>query len=289
MAGAEPCVQFIRAVHRRVVGVRVLEGAAVGVAAAALLALAVAGLLVWRGQRPLAPAAAILAAGALAGVLWGVLRRPAMLWTALEADRQLRLQELLSTAWALRGSNDPWAATVLALAGARVTRLRPRQVVLHRLGARSWGGIAALLLLNAAVLFLYAEPASTLASRAEAPFVDPTNLSALAEGARGPARSRASPRSAAARSGRRSTRQPGRLLRRRGSSDVPRRQPRRRGRWRGAGPDRRRPSPARADNPSAADGGRTGRSRRQRPRDRGATPSRHRRLHPRRRSARSAH
>jgi hypothetical protein len=74
----------------------------------------------------------------------------------MEADRQLDLADLLSTAAAVgRADNlDPWARTVIAMADDHCRRHTPSQVLLNRLGARAWGGIglAAALALTLAAL-----------------------------------------------------------------------------------------------------------------------------------------
>jgi hypothetical protein len=61
----------------------------------------------------------------------------------MEADRQLRLSDLLGTALSLpRDRHDSMEATVLAIAEARCRSVSPSAIALNRLGVRSWGGIA---------------------------------------------------------------------------------------------------------------------------------------------------
>jgi hypothetical protein len=62
---------------------------------------------------------------------------------AAEADRQLRLSDLLGTAYLLRRSQtgDDFAAVVLAQAEARCRGVSPSVVILDRWGARGWGGV----------------------------------------------------------------------------------------------------------------------------------------------------
>src|SRR5256885_10798940 len=117
---------FLRAVHRRLVLVRALEragfGALAGCAAGALLIPP----LLWRAQPALAPVGALLALGTAAGLLWGVVRRPSALVAAMEADRQLGLQDLLSTAASVGpGRENPWELTVVALADQQCIRHSP--------------------------------------------------------------------------------------------------------------------------------------------------------------------
>jgi hypothetical protein len=77
----------------------------------------------------------------------GFVRRPDLMSAAGEADRQLDLADLLSTALAMalatraRGPADPWADVVLVTAEARCRDLSANDVILNRFGARAWGGI----------------------------------------------------------------------------------------------------------------------------------------------------
>jgi hypothetical protein len=161
--------QFLRAVHRRLVLVRVVERAGLGALAACGAAALLLPLLVWRGEPALAPVLVLVAIGAVVGTGWGVARRPSRLSAAMEADRQLNLHDLLGTA-AGAGSKDdsnPWLRTVLALADEQCRRHTPAQVVLRRYGSRAWGGIglAASLVLTLAALFRPPGTTPAVASR----------------------------------------------------------------------------------------------------------------------------
>jgi hypothetical protein len=63
---------------------------------------------------------------------------------AEEADRQLRLSDLLGTAYLLlnRAGGDDFRDVVLAQAETQCRQASPSAVVLNRWGARGWGGIA---------------------------------------------------------------------------------------------------------------------------------------------------
>lgn len=162
--------RFVAAVHRRHVLLRALERTGLCVLVACTACALLIPLLLWQGKSAVAPALWTLAMGGAAGLLWGSLRRPGALEAATEADRQLRLADLLGTALALRrqpASADPWAASVLATAEARCRGLSPSSVILHRLGARAWGGIGLATALVLAVSFLGSSPADTRAARAE--------------------------------------------------------------------------------------------------------------------------
>ncbi len=133
--------RFLRRVHRRLVVVRALERGGVGVVVAATVAIAVAGMMLWQGRDALPVASALLAIGAAVGFIWGVAHRPSEFDAAVEADRQLDLSDLLSSAHAARRSDDPWALAVIAHANERCRTLSPVSVVVHRYGGRAWTGI----------------------------------------------------------------------------------------------------------------------------------------------------
>lgn len=161
--------RFIRAVHRRYVAVRVLEHAGLGLLIGCGVAGAFTGLLWWRGLDPMEPAIWICALGTLVGLLLGIVRRPGRLDAAMQADRQLRLADLLGTALTVRraadGTIDPWAAAVIAVAEARTTGLSASSVVLYRLGARTWGGIGVATALVLITALLAGSPGPTQAAR----------------------------------------------------------------------------------------------------------------------------
>lgn len=145
--------RFLRAVHRRWMMVRVVESIGLAAGGGCGLTLLLLPILLWRGQPAMVVVLAMLALAAAAGGVAGIVRRPGLLWAAAEADRQLDLDDLLSTAWTARGGSpaDDWMASVIATADARCRTLAPNAVVLNRLGARAWGTIG---LANAFVLTL---------------------------------------------------------------------------------------------------------------------------------------
>jgi hypothetical protein len=154
-------VLFVRAVHRRLLLVRAAERVGWCALAACAAGLALTPVLLWRGQSALGVAAALLAGSMVAGVSWAVARPPTRLQAAVEADRQLRLHDLIGTALAILEdtrfgvpSDDPWMHSALAAAEARVRQVRPSEVVLARWGRRAWGGLglATALLLTLATL-----------------------------------------------------------------------------------------------------------------------------------------
>jgi hypothetical protein len=163
--------RFIRRVHRRYVVLRAAEGLGLGALVGCGVGLVLLALLWWEGRTALGPSTAAVAFGAGVGLAWGVARRPRLLDTATEADRQLGLADLLGTALTAGHSRindqpDPWAASVLAVAEARCRTLAPSAVVLNRLGARAWGGIGLATALLLTLALLAGSPADTRAARA---------------------------------------------------------------------------------------------------------------------------
>ena len=117
--------RFVRRVHRRYVVLRAAEGLGLGALAGCAVGLVLLALLWWEGRGTLAPSAAAVGFGACVGLAWGIARRPRLLDAATEADRQLGLADLLGTALTaghdlVNNQPDPWAASVLAIADARV-------------------------------------------------------------------------------------------------------------------------------------------------------------------------
>ena len=102
---------------------------------------------------------------ALAGMIAGMIRRPDLMSAAVEADRQLDLADLLSTALTTRQRSavDPWAAQVVATAGARCRALAPNAVLVNRFGGRAWGGIGLATALVLTLGLMSAEPGQSVA------------------------------------------------------------------------------------------------------------------------------
>ena len=142
--------------------VRLLECTGIGLLGASLATLVMLVVLLWQGRNAASPAIVLLSLGALAGIVWGWIHRPSVILAAEEADRQLDLADLLSTAFALvrnPGSADErFTQTVLNLADERCRSASPSQVILGRLGRRSWGAILLSLLLVAGLSLLSANP-----------------------------------------------------------------------------------------------------------------------------------
>ncbi|MGD0463785.1 MAG: hypothetical protein ABSB74_14960 [Tepidisphaeraceae bacterium] len=139
--------KFISAVWRRIVVVRIAESIAIATAAASAAGLALIPILWLRGQSALPLALAMLLLGGISGGVWGISRRPTRFQAAVEADRQLNLQDLLGTVHLLSRENaagDPWRDAIACVSDERCRCLRPSAVVVNRLGLRAWGGVGIL-------------------------------------------------------------------------------------------------------------------------------------------------
>lgn len=135
--------RFVTAVHRRMTVLRALERVGLCVLGGCVVAAVLSPILMTRGEPTGTLILAALSAAIVGGLFWGMLSRPSRLAAAAEVDRQLRLADLLGTAVTLRAddADDAMAGAVLALADARCRATTPATVVLHRFGARGWGGI----------------------------------------------------------------------------------------------------------------------------------------------------
>jgi len=139
MTQHSPFDRFVAAVHRRAVATSIVERIgiclAIAAGAACLLALAAG----WRGVDVWPIVIAIAVVAVAVGAAWGVLRRPSRLTAVLQADQQLKLADLLSSA--LTASDDDFGRVVRALAERTCGQHSPSEVMLARYGARVWGGI----------------------------------------------------------------------------------------------------------------------------------------------------
>jgi hypothetical protein len=98
-------------------------------------------ILLWRGQPGQSLAIVFPLLGVASGAMLGLRSRPNLKLIAELADRRFQTADLLATAYALRASADPWHATILNLADARVLALSPASLTPHRLGPRAWSAI----------------------------------------------------------------------------------------------------------------------------------------------------
>jgi hypothetical protein len=138
--------RFLGSVRKRLLVVRLAERIGLAILIACGPALLAAAWLLWHGQPALIVVEVLMASGFIAGVAWAIVRRPTPLAAALEADRQMRLAELLSSAWlswrAEAYQRDGWAAALLAEADSRSATFAVSSLTLRRFGGRTWGAVA---------------------------------------------------------------------------------------------------------------------------------------------------
>jgi hypothetical protein len=164
--------RFLRAAHRRWVAWRIAERAGVATLCACALTLPLIVVLWFRGESALWLVSFSLGIGAVLGALWGIRRRPTLLQTAIEADHQFNLHDLLGTAHALSRcayADEATRATVAALADDRCRRLGSSRLVLNRLGARAWAGIGLANALIVTLSLLTTSPTRTIAQVEDQP------------------------------------------------------------------------------------------------------------------------
>lgn len=113
--------------------------------------------------------AAVLAAGLLAGWLWGFLRRPTSFEVARAAEHRLGLKERLSSALALgaRAPSDPLVAMLVDDAATRLAPVEPARLFPRRLGRRGHAFIGLVVLVAAAMVLPELPPFQSAATRAE--------------------------------------------------------------------------------------------------------------------------
>jgi hypothetical protein len=177
---AEPVVKsfapltgkFIFAVRRRILLIRIAESIAVATAIASAAGLALLPLAWWRGQSALPMALGLFLLGILCGLSWGISRRPTVLQAAVEADRQLDLDDLLGTIVQLAGSvaESKWRESLAAFAEnqCRSLKLKSSAVIVSRLGLRAWAGVGILGALLLTFAALTARPGDVTAASSSA-------------------------------------------------------------------------------------------------------------------------
>jgi hypothetical protein len=138
--------RLIVAVWRRMVVVRIAESIGVACVIASALGMALMPVFWMREQSGMPLAGAMLGLGIVCGAIWGFNLRPTRLDAAGEADRQLKLDDLLGTVLLMqRGRNDlttpQWRQALGAMADNRCRGLRASSVIAGKFGLRAWGGI----------------------------------------------------------------------------------------------------------------------------------------------------
>jgi len=168
--GASNFDRLLRHLHRRASFWRVTESTGAGIAIGAGLAGVVALVAMVMNARVDAYAIGIcmIALGALMGFVRGVSTRLTPQRVAMEADRQLKLSDLLATALAYRESNEPWKRLVVAQAEREARGIGAGDIILRRLGARAWGGIGVTTAIAVVLVVMAAEPLRVTAGRPSA-------------------------------------------------------------------------------------------------------------------------
>jgi hypothetical protein len=161
--------QFIGAMRRRLCMIRACESVGLCVLIASAGGAVAAGVIRF-GLGHVSPVEAVLAAWLLAigiGLIVAWRRRPTLVQVAMEIDRRLDLHELLSSVLLsdrYRTADPAWHAALAATADVRCREITPAQLALHRMGARSWGGIGLAMALSLVVSLMLAttDPRSSL-------------------------------------------------------------------------------------------------------------------------------
>lgn len=158
-APGQPVRSFLRAVHRRLIVVRLMESMGGGLLIGSAAALPLVLIQLYR-EVPAWPAAILLMIiGALGGMVFALRTWPSQLAAARLADTQLKLADLLSTTVAMQPLHgDPWVASIRAMADARCGELSPSRLILNRWGMRAWGGIGLSTALVLAISLLGSDP-----------------------------------------------------------------------------------------------------------------------------------
>jgi hypothetical protein len=132
---------FVNAVHRRLIVTRAIEQLGRGILFASVLAILLVTIARWQTM-PVMPILIFCGAFALLiGSGLTIYRWPSQLTTAMEADRQLGLDDLLTSALFSNKTTDEFFVAVTAMADARCRMHLPSEVVLRRLGIRNWSAV----------------------------------------------------------------------------------------------------------------------------------------------------
>ena len=131
--------------HRRFLRIHILERAGLGLAGGCVLSAVFLAAFFFVSAvhvSALSMTAGALGLGCAAGVAWGIIRRPPLLYVAIETDRQLGWNDLLSTALSCGGTDaDEWCSAVREEAARRCRGIALHAVEARQLGTGAWGGI----------------------------------------------------------------------------------------------------------------------------------------------------
>ncbi len=181
--------QFIASVRWRMMLIRILESIGIACAVASAAGLSLLPIFWMRNQSGLTLAEAALILAAICGLMWGISARPTPLEVATEADKQLKLDDLLATLLSIhrQPSNDfttpQWMRTLEAIADQKCQGVKPSSIIAARFGLRGWGamGASAGLLITLAMLTSTQNPRSVIASEPAEPASIANNIHQSAE------------------------------------------------------------------------------------------------------------
>lgn len=131
--------RFVSAVHHRAVVMAIVERVGLALAVAAGVACLLAMVAGWRSVDVWPIVMAIFGVSVVVGIAWGVIRRPTMLDAVMQADQQLQLADLLSSA--LLSTSGDFGLAVRVMADRACGKHSPSEVMLARYGVRAWSGI----------------------------------------------------------------------------------------------------------------------------------------------------
>jgi hypothetical protein len=139
------CGKFISAVRWRIGVARGVHSTAICLGAACGVGLLLMPIVWWWGESGAGLSCAVLVVGLISGLSWGFMRRPSRLEAAVEADRQLGLDDLLGTIELLSvGTESGWRHALLTYANDRCRFLKARDIKIGRASARLWAGVGVL-------------------------------------------------------------------------------------------------------------------------------------------------
>ncbi|HVT89837.1 MAG TPA: hypothetical protein VHD56_13365 [Tepidisphaeraceae bacterium] len=157
-------VRFLHRARRRWMAWRTLEAAGIGAAIAAALASIIVSILLMRGETAIMPAGVLLSLGATIGIIFGLTRKPTLLQTAMMADQQLGLHDLLSSTLRKQSWGDEgFRRIVFAQAEVLCSARSPNELIVQRLGGRAWGGIGIASALVMTLAMMSSQPGMTAA------------------------------------------------------------------------------------------------------------------------------
>jgi hypothetical protein len=155
--------------------VSVVEQFGFGFLVASSLASLLMAIAIWQSL----PTVPILIFCALLSVLLGAvltgIRWPTRRTAALEADRQLRLDDLLSSALLSANPHDDFATAMLTMADARCAMHAPSEVIFRRFGVTSWGAIGLAMSVTATLAVIPFGAAKSQATDANASVLSATS------------------------------------------------------------------------------------------------------------------